>query len=225
MNDEEITLQPTLEQNVPSGEPSATDETPTNGSTLPPIEDTIENETEAIHSLEEGGFEDVKSIDGMPQEADADPSLSANPLQNSDSDPGVPALQAPSNGIDELRNELKQLREQLASRDAFFTRLGNEYEEFKALYPDTSPETLSENIWKDVLRGVPLAAAYALAERRRQHAEAQAEKSNLENRLRSPGAVSGSEKEYFTPAEVRAMSRQEVRDNYQKIMYSMKKWK
>ena len=224
MNEEEITLQSTVEQNVPSGKPLATETESSTSETALSVPDTVTNQKEASASLEEGGLEDNEITCDFSQEAFEDSSLPANSLQDPDPDSGASAMQAAPSGLDELRNELKQLRQELASRDAFFTRLGDEYEEFQALYPDVSPKELSESIWNDVRRGIPLAAAYALAERRRLHEITQAEKSNLENQLRSPGAISGSEQEYFTPAEVRSMSRQEVRNNYQKIMNSMKQW-
>lgn len=50
----------------------------------------------------------------------------------------------------------------------------------------------------------------------------------IANSKASPGALSGTtgspEKEFFTAEEVRSMSREEVKANYDKIMKSMKKW-
>jgi len=224
MNDEESTLQAQMDSSLPQSEPLATETETSTDEAIPSPSDFTANEEEALASLEEGGYASVETTDDVSQEGIADTPLSADPLQDTDPDSGTSTPQTPTNGIDELRNELMQLRQELAARDAFFTRLGNEYDEFKVLYPNVSPEMLSDSIWKDVRRGIPLAAAYALAEKRRQHDEAQAERFNRENRLRSPGAVSGVEQEYFTPAEVRAMSRHEVRENYQKIVQSMRKW-
>jgi malic enzyme len=69
-----------------------------------------------------------------------------------------------------------------------------------------------------------MAAAYALAERKR---ALTAEKADAQNRAvsrLSAGAVEGTVPEYFSPSEVRAMSPSEVRANYKKIMRSMEKW-
>ena len=92
------------------------------------------------------------------------------------------------------------------------------------LYPQTPLSSLPDNVWQDVKQGIPLAAAYALAERRRAYTEALASSTNEQNKKCSAGAISSTENEYFSPSEVRAMSQGEVRANYQKIMRSMQKW-
>lgn len=97
-------------------------------------------------------------------------------------------------------------------------------EEFSALYPQVAIQSLPDSVWADVGRGIPISAAYALAERKRFCAEALAAKSNQSNKERSSGALSGTESDYFSPSEVRSMSPSEVRSNYKKIMYSMQKW-
>ena len=52
-----------------------------------------------------------------------------------------------------------------------------------------------------------------------------ADEVNRRNAARSAGRVGTSlAPEYYTPDEVRAMSPSEVRENYQKIRASMKKW-
>ncbi len=154
-----------------------------------------------------------------------DPALSASALQNSDPDPVAAVEEAAADGgVEQLRDELKRLREVLAERDAFFERIGRECEEFGSLYPDTALSSLPDRVWEDVKRGIPVAAAFALSERRRAVRNATAAKSNLENNERSSGALTPTEVEYFSPSEVRAMSQAEVRANYQKIMRSMQKW-
>ena len=119
---------------------------------------------------------------------------------------------------------MTRLRAELSQKDRLWERLGAECEEFGTLYPDTPLSTLPDPVWKDVARGIPLAAAYALAEKRRLYTEALAQKSNRENQARSSGALNTADADYFTPGEVRAMSADEVRTNYQKIMLSMQKW-
>lgn len=103
-------------------------------------------------------------------------------------------------------------------------RFAREGEEFRALYPETDLQNIPDSVWNDVRRGIPLAAAYALAERRHYCTELKANEYNLTNRMRSSGSLEPTEPEYFSPAEVRAMSQSEVRANYQKIMRSMQKW-
>ena len=54
---------------------------------------------------------------------------------------------------------------------------------------------------------------------------AKAEEVNRRNASRSAGrAGTNAAPEYYSPEEVRAMSAHEVRENYQKIRASMKRW-
>lgn len=150
--------------------------------------------------------------------------LSADPLQDSDSAPSVAGEGDSQSGLEQLRGELTRLRVELAQREVFWERIGEECDEFRTLYPDVSLKALPDSVWNDVGRGIPIAAAYALAEKRRMYTEAEAEKRNKENKLRSAGSLAATENEYFSPAEVRAMTSHEVHENYQKIMRSMQKW-
>ncbi|MBR7099387.1 MAG: hypothetical protein IKC59_08230, partial [Clostridia bacterium] len=102
--------------------------------------------------------------------------------------------------------------------------IGAECAEFRELYPGQSPDELPDEVWESVERGVPLAAAFALSERRRQRSEELARQANLENRRRSAGAIERARSGYLSPDEVRSMSRDEVRANYQSILLSMQKW-
>ncbi len=161
-------------------------------------------------------------------EAAEAPSISDPNVQNSDPDPDPdspadPEMSAGSE-LAELRSQLNSLRDELTRERAFWARLGAECEEFQTLYPDTPLSDLTDGVWEDVRRGIPISAAFALAEKRRNHTLSLAQKSNLENKQRSSGALRATESDYFSPNEVRAMSRDEIRQNYQKIMSSMKSW-
>ena len=129
--------------------------------------------------------------------------------------------------LEQLRGELAQLREELALRDARTLqeeRITREYAEFCDLYPQIPISSLPQEIWQDVQRGTSLAAAYALAEKKRAVSLERATESNANNRARSAGAVNNAESIEFSPSEVRAMSSEEVRANLPKIMRSMQKW-
>ena len=105
------------------------------------------------------------------------------------------------------------------------TRIDRECEEFRSLYPDVPLSALPDSVWKDTESGIPLAAAYALADRRRIRTEELAAEANLRNKGRSSGSLEGTAPEYFSADEVRAMSQKEVRRNYQKILRSMSHWR
>ncbi len=158
-----------------------------------------------------------EAIAGVFADPDADPDPNC---QNSD-----PTDQ--KSELDELRGELMQLRQALDeshARLAQMEHIERQYTEFCTLYPNTPIRTLSEEVWQGVANGNSLAAAFALAEHRRALSQKKASDSNAFNRSRSAGAVKSTENLEFSPAEVRAMTSEEVRANLSKIMRSMQKW-
>ncbi|MBQ8311178.1 MAG: hypothetical protein IJX80_09235 [Clostridia bacterium] len=116
------------------------------------------------------------------------------------------------------------LKRMIAAQGAWDARIHREYGEFRDLYPDVALDSLPDALWKEVGNGVPLAAAYALAERKRMYDEARALNDNRKNRERSSGALNASAEDVYSPSEVRAMTPSEVRKNFSKIMQSMQKW-
>lgn len=106
-----------------------------------------------------------------------------------------------------------------------YDRMGEECAEFCELYPEKSPSELPDEVFASMRRGIPLAAAYALYERRRARLEEAAKLLNTENRERSAGGVESAKGGYLSPDEVRAMTPAEVRANYQSILLSMKTWR
>lgn len=99
-----------------------------------------------------------------------------------------------------------------------------ELEEFRDLWPDVSLTSLPDAVLHDVKNGVPLAAAYALNERRAQRLTKIAEATNAANHARSSGSAEGECSGFLSPAEVRAMTPEQVRKQYRQILLSMPKW-
>ena len=157
-------------------------------------------------------------------EALADEPVPPSPAEDPDPDPLPPPADATLLRMEALERELTALRRDLEERQAEMLRVTADYEEFCSLYPDVSTEALPDAVWSDVERGIPLAAAFALAERKALLLEKKAALCNSENQKRSAGSLAGTENNFFSIGEVRAMSRAEVRQNYQKIIQSMKKW-
>lgn len=125
-----------------------------------------------------------------------------------------------------LESELAALKADVEKERAQNSRMLAEYAEFSELFPDVSPDKIDDLVWESVKNGVPLAAAYALYDKKRSAEKRSAEAVNEKNSASAAGSVKGAGgDEYFSPAEVRAMSRGEVRANFDKIMSSMKKWK
>lgn len=153
------------------------------------------------------------SASGAP--ADSDPAGVA-------SDPG--AVPGDPAELSELREELTRLREELSRKEEASFRLGRECAEFRELYPEVPLTSVPDDVWDAVRDGVPLPAAFALAERKRLLLDRTATESNRRNRSRSSGEVGQETPGYFSFEEVRRMTRDEVRENYSNILLSMQKW-
>lgn len=215
-----------LQEDAPSSAPSESDFTSSNEAEAQAESDfTSSNEAQAQAETSMGeGKTDPSSPDGADEEAMEAPALFADPLPSPDPDPGIPPAEDPTGRLDALRGELTRMEQRLHMQEKRFAALGRECEEFNALYPEISLSSLPESVWEATRQGIPLAAAYALEERRRIRSEEKARESNLRNRQRSTGELHPAANDFFSPAEVRAMSTAEVRANYQSIMRSMQKW-
>ena len=127
--------------------------------------------------------------------------------------------------VDSLKAEINSLKLRLEESQLMYDKLHGECMEFSNLYPDVPLSSISDSVWNSARAGIPLAAAYALAEKKESVARAKAMNVNSQNHERSSGALNTAKtEEFFTPAEVRAMSAAEVKANYAKIITSMSKW-
>ena len=142
--------------------------------------------------------------------------------------PELPSDNPPTDMAQELarlREQVTSLRETLASQKAAYQRAGAEYAEFFSLFPAVSLSALPDDVWQSVQKGVPLAAAYALEKRRAAVQAEKAQKVNQINREKSSGALNPTgNSDNFSLAEVRDMTPDEVRANFDKIMESVTQW-
>ena len=122
------------------------------------------------------------------------------------------------------RDEISRLREELARERETFARLADGYDELSELYPGADLRSMPDSFRDNVRRGVPPAAAYALEMRRREVDAARAAEAERLARENSAGGLRGADSSLFSPDEVRAMSRDEVRNNFGRILESMKNW-
>lgn len=137
----------------------------------------------------------------------------------------IPAPVPASEDLEFLRGELTRLKAEISRTKESMERMDRECSEFHELYPNVSLSSLPDEVWEAMEKGIPLSAAYAYVDRCRQKREEIAKKSNLENSERSTGCIRNETKNYFSPAEVRSMTAEEVRKNYSLIMQSMSRWK
>ncbi len=178
--------------------------------------------------VETGIEEYVEEPDGMATDNEECP---PPPVEN-ESEEEMPASEDVSasppdqeESEENLRAELHRLREELAETRRIHERMATELGEFHALFPDTDVASIPDGIWDQVRHGIPLAASYALYEKKCMMQQERAAAVNLRNAKKTPGAAGvNTPSEYFSPDDVRAMSQSEVRSNYQKILESMKTW-
>lgn len=126
--------------------------------------------------------------------------------------------------IEALNARIWELEELLAQREAVADRMMRECEEFESYFPEVTLRQVPDEVWNRVQSGIPLAAAYALYERGIRNQATAAQEQNARNAAHLPTATASAESRYFSPAQVRAMSRREVRENYDRIFESMRHW-
>jgi DNA repair exonuclease SbcCD ATPase subunit len=152
---------------------------------------------------------------------DSDEPNAANDINNS-------LIGETEHTVESLLEEIESLKAQISELEKLKhaeARILAEIGDFCALFPDVPVEELPDEVWDSVRKGAPLAASYALYERKKAAEAKRIAQINAKNASRSPGAAgTDTAGEYFTPDEVRRMSRAEVHANYSKIKESMKKW-
>ncbi len=174
--------------------------------------------------------QDSEPAGGHPSGASAAKAVPAE--ETSEATDGDPAAYVTSEAAspappsaETLLCEIAQLKERLDRAEKERSRIAGEIAEFRTLYPDVSPDSLSASVWDAFSRGVPLAASFALEERYRARAAELAKATNERNRENaSPSAGSTVPTGFYSPDEVRAMSSPEVRTHYAAILDSMKHW-
>lgn len=133
--------------------------------------------------------------------------------------------EAESSDFSAEMEELKSLRSEVERLRAEAQRLAEGYAELMDLYPSAQLSSMPDSFKEAVRQGVPPAAAYALEMRRREVRAKRAESARKSAEKTSVGKISTVDDGLFTPDEVRGMSRREVRENYGRIMESMRRWK
>ena len=135
----------------------------------------------------------------------------------------------PVESIESLREIIFDLQSKISSLEAerkAQERILEELGDFNSLFPNVSIDEIPESIWESVKKGSSLAASYALYEKRKLAEAKRIEQINSNNAAKAAGiAGTHAANEYFSPDEVRKMSRSEVHANFAKIRKSMEKWK
>ena len=135
------------------------------------------------------------------------------------------SLEDSASETEALKEEIRQLKAALEQKEAEQSRILSQISEFSEVFPKKSLESVPAEVWESVSGGIPLAAAYALYEKKAQSGRELAQSVKARNAERSSGAV-GREvvSIYYSPSEVKKMSAAEVKKNYAIIIESMKKW-
>ena len=190
-------------------------------------DETFEIEASAIEASLDEDVEDAAQMDADMSFADIEAEISDPKLEEASSpvQEDERADQKVDIGEMDLRAEIAKLREEIAGVNNKKTEFLCGIKEFAEIFGASALAEIPESVWQSAAEGVPLAAAYALHERKLANQKEVADKVNKKNASMSAGAVKGiTESGFYSPAEVRAMSAKEVKKNYNLIIESMKKW-
>ena len=169
--------------------------------------------------------ETVEESAVLPETENPDETNTAEDLIEAEEEETVEVEPSEEDELAALREELCRLRAELEEKKSSLERLGKEISEFSELFPNEPLTALPDSVWESVRSGIPLAAAYALYRRKTELRIEKANATNRKNSEMSTGAIGRDTTEnFYTPDEVRAMSRSEIKKNYSKILDSMKKW-
>ena len=125
------------------------------------------------------------------------------------------------NRINTLRSELDELQR---TKDEFL-KTEAEKNELLSLFPNANTDSLPDGVVEEMKKGLPMAAAYALYERKQYVRSKEIDTHNDSTKKSGFGKIrTESTVEFFSPSEVRAMSKSEVKKNYKRIIQSMKSW-
>lgn len=150
-------------------------------------------------------------------------------LPDSDDSDDSAASAHTADPVESLRAECDRLRSLVRGYEAETARR-EELAEFASLYPDVELASLPDEVRESNL---PLAAAWALWERRHVHMQMQRQSAGKETNGGSGAAVSASEglgspplspsgqPRLYTVGEIRAMSPREVRSRFPAILRSL----
>lgn len=167
-------------------------------------------------------------LDGKTDiELDAKDSSALEPTEP-DGTPEAQKADADDSAIAALKEEIEALRAEITALEQLKKnqdRILSELADFAALFPEVAVDEIPEEVWEAVRKGTSLTASFALYEKRKAAEAVRIANVNAKNASRSPGAAgTDTASEYFSPDDVRRMSRAEVHANYSKIKESMKKW-
>ena len=97
---------------------------------------------------------------------------------------------------------------------------------FHRLFPHVTAKQIPDEVWERVEEGESLAAAFSLYTIQKMREQEAIEKVNAENESKAAPRIrhDGEDTAYFSPEAVKAMSRSEIKKNYDAILASMDKW-
>lgn len=129
-------------------------------------------------------------------------------------------LSALREALAKTEKALAEKEKSLAAVSAQQEKYAAEFAAFRKEFPEVALGKVTDEVWDEVKKGVPLAAAYALAEHRAaKEARVISREANAWHSLSG-----GTDEGLFSPSEVRAMTQCEVRRHYDRILESMKRW-
>lgn len=139
------------------------------------------------------------------------------------------------NGYDGLPDDVKQrlINAEKSKREARDIKkrernekeMRQDIEKFREYFPDTAAEDIPESVWNEAAEGIPLSYAYALYLKAKERSDSAAAEANLYADERAIPIGNDESEVPYSKEEVENMSTSAVKNNYRKILDSIKGWK
>ena len=163
------------------------------------------------------------SLEGVLKDKDLEEKVLSEVYDEKTED--VPSEIFDNDEIRRLKDDIEALRAELEAKKKESERIFSELAEFAVNFPKRTMECIPNEVWERVKNGISLSDAYSHYEKKREADESVINELNRINAERSSGAISSAaDGGYYSPDEVKKMTANEVKKNYNLIIESMKKW-
>ncbi len=122
---------------------------------------------------------------------------------------------------EKARKEAKELRRKKSDEEA----MKKDIEQFRLTFPDVSAQEIPESVWEEAANGIPLSYAYAFYLKTKETGDIKAEEANKYAEMRAMPVGNDESEAPYSKEDVEKMSPSAVKNNYKKILSSIKGWR
>lgn len=122
---------------------------------------------------------------------------------------------------EKFKNDARDVKKRERSEQA----MREDIENFRHYFPEVKADDIPESVWADAANGIPLAYSYALHLKAHEIDESIAKEANNYAETRAIPIGNDESEAPYTKEDVENMSQASVKNNYKKILNSIKGWK